>query len=107
MSTSTNFEKAVSIVTGLPKDGPIKPTDEEKLYFYKYFKQGTVGDINTDRPGMLDFVGKAKWVAWKSVQGTSEEEAQKLYVEKLLEILRKADDDESKKYIDALNKINP
>ena len=24
---------------------------------------GTIGDVNTARPGMLDFVGKAKWKA--------------------------------------------
>lgn len=35
--------------------------------FYKYYKQGTVGDVNTARPGMLDFTGKAKWDAWKEV----------------------------------------
>ena len=28
---------------------------------YALYKQATVGDINTERPGMLDFKGKAKW----------------------------------------------
>jgi acyl-CoA-binding protein len=27
----------------------------------KHCHKATVGDINTDRPGMFDFVGKAKW----------------------------------------------
>lgn len=30
--SQTKFEKAVSIVQGLPKDGPIQPTQDEQLY---------------------------------------------------------------------------
>ncbi|OJT02250.1 Acyl-CoA-binding protein [Trametes pubescens] len=97
--SQTKFEKAVSIVQSLPKEGPIQPTQDEQLYFYKYYKQATVGDVNTSRPGMLDFVGKAKWDAWKSVEGTSKEDAQTKYVEKLLEILKRADSEESKKFV--------
>ncbi|TFK50022.1 acyl-CoA-binding protein [Heliocybe sulcata] len=96
--SQAKFDKAVSIVQSLPKDGPIKPTQEEQLYFYKYYKQATVGDVNTSRPGMMDFTGKAKWDAWKSAEGTSKEDAMAKYVEKLLEILKKADNEESKKY---------
>ncbi|KAJ8519053.1 hypothetical protein ONZ45_g3944 [Pleurotus djamor] len=99
MSYNAAFEKAVAIVQSLPKDGPIKPTQDDQLFFYKYYKQATVGDVNTSRPGMLDFVGKAKWDAWKEVEGTSKEEAQKKYVEKLKEILEKAGTEESKKFI--------
>jgi len=36
-------------------------SDEQRLVSYGLFKQATIGDVNTDRPGMLDFVGKAKW----------------------------------------------
>ncbi|KAI0822520.1 Acbp from Moniliophthora Perniciosa [Trametes gibbosa] len=97
--SQTKFEKAVAIVQGLPKDGPIQPSQEEQLYFYKYYKQATVGDVNTSRPGMLDFVGKAKWDAWKSVEGTSKETAYTNYVNKLVEILKRADTEESKKFI--------
>ncbi|KZT02275.1 acyl-CoA-binding protein [Laetiporus sulphureus 93-53] len=100
MSVSeAKFDKAVKIVQGLPKDGPVKPTQDDQLYFYKYYKQATIGDINTPRPGLLDFVGKAKWDAWKSVEGTSKEESRTKYVERLLEILRAATDEDSKKYI--------
>ncbi|KAJ8072328.1 acyl-CoA-binding protein (ACBP)/diazepam binding inhibitor (DBI)/endozepine (EP) [Marasmius tenuissimus] len=96
--SKAKFEKAVQIVQSLPKDGPIKPTQDEQLYFYKYYKQATVGDVDIARPGLMDFTGKAKWDAWDSVKGTSTDEAQQKYVEKLLEILKKADNEESKKY---------
>jgi len=36
---------------------------------YALFKQASVGDVNTDRPGMLDFKGKAKWDAWSGKKG--------------------------------------
>ncbi|KAI0342716.1 acyl-CoA-binding protein [Trametopsis cervina] len=62
MSVSVaKFEKAAQIIQSLPKDGPIKPTQADQLFFYSHFKQATIGDVNTSRPGMLDFVGKAKW----------------------------------------------
>ncbi|XP_030285314.1 acyl-CoA-binding protein-like isoform X1 [Sparus aurata] len=46
-----------------------KPTDEEMLQVYSLFKQATVGDVNTGRPGMFDFTGKAKWDAWEKQKG--------------------------------------
>jgi len=55
--------------------------------------------VTTDRPGMFDFTGRAKWDAWKSVEGTSKETAYDEYVKKLLDILKKHDTDETKKYI--------
>lgn len=45
--------------------------DEAKLAVYSLFKQATVGDVNTERPGMFDFQGKAKWDAWKAREGMS------------------------------------
>lgn len=35
---------------------------------------------------MSDFTGKAKWDAWKKNEGMSKEDAQKAYVDALLEI---------------------
>ena len=33
-------------------------SNEDKLEFYALFKQGNVGDTNTERPGMMDFKGR-------------------------------------------------
>ncbi|KAL5485784.1 ACB1 [Sanghuangporus weigelae] len=104
MSYEAKFQKAVEIVQGLPKDGPVKPTQDEQLFFYKYYKQATIGDVDVPRPsGLLDFTGKAKWDAWSEVKGTSKEDAQKLYVEKLLEILEKAPKEFAEEYIKTIN----
>lgn len=63
-----------------------KLPDDKKLELYALFKQGSIGDNATDKPGMLDFKGKAKWEAWKEKSGISQEEAQQAYIE-LIEAL--------------------
>jgi len=57
-----------------------KPTDGEMLELYGLYKQATVGDINTTRPGMIDFAGKAKWDEWNKRKGLSKSDAEKQYV---------------------------
>ncbi|KAI8126348.1 hypothetical protein FF38_13496 [Lucilia cuprina] len=56
-----------------------KPTQEDFLEFYGYYKQATVGDCNTDEPE--DPVRKAMWNSWKSKAGTSSEDAKAKYIE--------------------------
>lgn len=57
------------------------PGNEAKLKLYGLFKQATAGAVNTKRPGMTDFVGKAKWDAWNSLGSMSQEEAKNKYIE--------------------------
>lgn len=45
------------------------PSNDELLKLYALFKQGTVGDNTTDKPGMFDLKGKAKWAAWDEKKG--------------------------------------
>ncbi|KAE9399790.1 acyl-CoA-binding protein [Gymnopus androsaceus JB14] len=105
MSCQARFDKAVEIVQNLPKGGPIQPSQDQQLFFYKHYKQATIGDVNCARPGMLDFTGKAKWDAWKEVEGMSQEDAQIAYVKKLLEVLREAGTDEANTYIASIESI--
>ena len=46
-----------------------------------------MGDVNTARPGMLDFKGKAKWDAWDARKGQDKEAAQTAYIELVNELL--------------------
>ncbi|XP_042281991.1 acyl-CoA-binding protein [Thunnus thynnus] len=57
-----------------------KPADEEMLQVYSLYKQATVGDVNTARPGMFDFTGKAKWDAWEKQKGKSQDDAMNEYI---------------------------
>ena len=61
-------------------------SNEDKLEFYALFKQGTVGDCNTERPGMFDLKGKAKWDAWDAKKGMSQDDAKAAYVAKVQEM---------------------
>ncbi|RXM37205.1 Acyl-CoA-binding protein [Acipenser ruthenus] len=62
---AADFDKAAEEVKNLKS----QPSDQEMLEIYSLFKQATVGDVNTARPGMLDFKGKAKWDAWDARKG--------------------------------------
>ncbi|XP_049450873.1 acyl-CoA-binding protein isoform X2 [Epinephelus fuscoguttatus] len=80
-----NFEKAAAEVKQLKA----KPMDEEMLKVYSLFKQASVGDVNTDRPGMFDFTGKAKWDAWQQQKGKSKEDAMNEYISLVEELKNK------------------
>lgn len=83
--SSAEFLKVAEDVKNLT----VRPTDEELLNLYKYFKQATVGDCNTARPGMFDLKGKYKWDAWNALKGTSKEDAEKEYVKLAKELIAK------------------
>jgi acyl-CoA-binding protein len=86
----TNFDNAAqSIKDSANHQPPVKMADDELLQIYSLFKQGTVGDNNTDKPGMLDFKGKAKWEAWNKLKGKSKEQAQTDYIELARTLLAK------------------
>lgn len=47
---------------------------------YGLYKQATVGDNNTDRPGAFNFKAKYKWDSWDKLKGKSQEEAEQEYI---------------------------
>ncbi|KAF8425620.1 putative acyl-coA-binding protein [Tirmania nivea] len=73
---SKEFETAAAEVQNLKS----KPTDDELLKLYGLYKQATIGDNDTSKPGMFDLKGKYKWQAWVDLKGTSQEEAEKSYI---------------------------
>ena len=56
------------------------PDASELLELYALFKQATVGDASGDRPGMLDFKGRAKFDAWTGKKGQTKDVAMQHYV---------------------------
>ncbi|XP_044579234.1 acyl-CoA-binding protein homolog isoform X3 [Cotesia glomerata] len=76
MSLDQKFEQAAEDIKSLTK----RPSDDELLELYALFKQATVGDVNTDRSGMLDLKGKAKWDRWNGKKGILKDEAKKSYI---------------------------
>ncbi|MEM9301550.1 MAG: acyl-CoA-binding protein, partial [Pseudomonadota bacterium] len=45
------------------------------------FKQGTVGDVQGEKPGFFDFVAAAKYEAWEKLEGMATEAAKQKYVD--------------------------
>ncbi|KII95894.1 hypothetical protein PLICRDRAFT_150878 [Plicaturopsis crispa FD-325 SS-3] len=84
------FDRAVEIVQGLPKTGPIQTGYEEKLTIL--YKQATVGNVKSPRPGIWDMLGRAKWDAWAKHKDLDQYEARWLYVDALLKVLAKYSD---------------
>ncbi|MCX7554733.1 acyl-CoA-binding protein [Marinicella sp. S1101] len=58
-----------------------RPDDATMLKLYALYKQGSVGDVQGDKPGFFDFVGAAKYEAWEKVKGTDSEEAKQQYID--------------------------
>ncbi|KAG9317625.1 acyl CoA binding protein-domain-containing protein [Chiua virens] len=86
------FNRAVEIIQGLPKTGPIQTGYEEKLTMYSLYKQATTGNVTGSRPGLFDMLGRAKWDAWAKHRDLDQYEARWLYVDALLKALSKYSD---------------
>jgi len=83
MSLSEQFAQAQLDSKNLSE----RPDNMTLLKIYALFKQGSSGDASGERPGMTDFVARAKWDAWQALAGTSTEEAQQQYID-LIEDLK-------------------
>ena len=66
-----------------------RPSDETLLKLYAFYKQSTEGDVKGKRPGMLDFIGQAKFDAWARLKGTAKDKAMQAYID-LVEKLKSA-----------------
>lgn len=82
---SAAFLDAADAVQKLTK----RPNDDELLKLYGLYKQATIGDNNTPKPGMFDLKGKYKWQAWEDLKGKSQEDAEKEYIEFANELINR------------------
>lgn len=73
------FEQAVVDVKSLEQ----RPSDNDLLDLYALYKQATEGDVSGDKPGMFNFVARAKYEAWEGLQGTSAKDAMQRYIDKV------------------------
>ncbi|MES2535199.1 MAG: acyl-CoA-binding protein [Pseudomonadota bacterium] len=77
MDLQARFEQAQAD----SKDLTERPDNMTLLKIYALFKQANSGDASGERPGLSDFVGRAKWDAWDALKGTSKEEAMQQYID--------------------------
>uniref|UniRef100_A0A452UFW9 Acyl-CoA binding domain containing 4 n=1 Tax=Ursus maritimus TaxID=29073 RepID=A0A452UFW9_URSMA len=86
------FQAAVSVIQNLPKNGSYRPSYEEMLRFYSYYKQATTGPCLVPRPGFWDPIGRYKWDAWNSLGKMSREEAMSAYITEMKLVAQKVID---------------
>jgi len=84
----TDLEKQFSAASADAKSLPEKPDNDTLLKLYALYKQGTDGDVHGDAPGFMDFVGRAKYEAWKEIEGMDQAKARQSYID-LVENLKK------------------
>jgi len=75
-SAADKFNEAKSRVEKLSK----RPSNDQLLDLYAFYKQATEGDVAGSRPAMLDLKGRAKFDAWAKRKGLSKDDAMKKYV---------------------------
>ena len=63
-----------------------RPDNMTLLKIYALYKQGSSGDATGERPGMTDFVNRAKFDAWAALKGTSQEDAMQQYIDLIEEL---------------------
>jgi acyl-CoA-binding protein len=76
MALQDEFKSAQERVKTLSQ----RPSNETLLELYSLFKQGTEGDVQGKRPGLLDLKGRAKFDAWSGRKGMPRDAAMQQYV---------------------------
>jgi acyl-CoA-binding protein len=78
MDLKAQFEQAAADSKTLSE----KPSNEVLLQLYSLYKQGSIGDVNTDPPpNPFDFVNKAKYEAWAGLKGKPQPVAMQEYID--------------------------
>jgi diazepam-binding inhibitor (GABA receptor modulating acyl-CoA-binding protein) len=76
------FDKAMADSKNLSE----RPDNATLLKIYALYKQGSVGDNAEKKPGFGDMVARAKWDAWNSLKGTSQEAAMQQYIDLIADL---------------------
>ncbi len=76
MTNSPQFLQASESVEQLSK----KPDNNTLGKLYGLYKQATIGDNNTNKPGILDLKGNFKWNNWNNYKGYSKYQAEVEYI---------------------------
>jgi acyl-CoA-binding protein len=82
MSLQEQFAQAQAESKNLPE----RPDNMTLLKIYALYKQGASGDATGERPGMTNFVNRAKFDAWAALKGTSQEDAMQQYIDLIEEL---------------------
>jgi len=76
MELDAKFQDAAARVQKLKS----RPSNDVLLDLYALYKQGSAGDVEGKRPGLLDVKGRAKYDAWSKRKGLAKDQAKTEYV---------------------------
>ncbi|MCY1168070.1 MAG: acyl-CoA-binding protein [Pseudomonadota bacterium] len=76
------FDKAMADSKNLSE----RPDNATLLKIYALYKQGSAGDNADKKPGFGDMVARAKWDAWNSLKGTSQDDAMQQYIDLIADL---------------------
>ena len=79
----SEFKKAADQVKQLKS-----VSQSNQLELYSYYKQATIGDVNTSQPSIWSLTARAKWDAWNSRQGLSKMDSMKAYLALVNKLLK-------------------
>ena len=82
MTLQAEFDQALADSKNLDE----RPDNMTLLKMYAIYKQGSLGDASGERPGMTDFVGRAKWDAWNEIKGTQKDDAMQKYIDMVTDL---------------------
>jgi diazepam-binding inhibitor (GABA receptor modulator, acyl-CoA-binding protein) len=85
MALDDDFRDAQTRVKTLSK----APSNDTLLELYSLYKQGTEGDVQGSRPGMLKVKDRAKFDAWEKRKGVAKDAAKQQYVALVNQLLGK------------------
>ena len=88
----TDLNSRFEMASAAAKSLPSRPDNDTMLKLYALYKQGSSGDVAGKKPGMFDFVGVAKYEAWESLQGLSQDDAMNQYIDLVGELGGTIDD---------------
>jgi acyl-CoA-binding protein len=64
-----------------------RPDNQTLLQLYALYKQATDGDASGERPGMMDFINRAKFDAWEKLKGKTADAAMQEYIDVVNKLL--------------------
>ena len=85
MARADDFSAAPARVKQLTRT----PSSDELLDLYACYKQANTGDAQGERPGLLDFKGRAKFDAWAGRKGWPQDRAMTAYIELVAKLVAK------------------
>lgn len=77
MSLDEEFEQAADRVQKLSE----RPDNDVLLELYALYKQGSEGDVTSDKPSRIKFRERAKHDAWEERKGMDRDDAKRAYID--------------------------